>query len=918
MKKTFLIIDGFGILYRYHFIFMKRPLLNSKGQNVSSINGFLRTYFSLIKTYSADYVAIALDSSRKTFRNEIYSEYKANRESMPDDLRSQIPILYELIDALGITRIVLDNYEADDIVGTIAEKNKKENISTIIYSPDKDILQLVDNDVRVVFSNKDNELTEYDINIVKEKRGVYPNQIIDLLSLMGDTSDNIPGVKGVGEKTAIKLLEEYGSLDGIYNNIDSINGKLQEKLISEKDKAYMSYKLATIERNIENFNLDYREIEKNKINVSEVNRILDELELKQIREKINSYIMKDGSSKKDNDVKIKNDNNDEKKNDITISSAKDNKAKYYLIENETEFKNLIDDINNKKLVCIDFETTGLDVFNDRIIGISFSIKSNEAFYLDISGRTNIDIDKCLNLFFETIEKKDIKVIGHNLKYEYKMLKAIGKKIGNMYFDTMVAAYVLNSSRNRYNMDDLAISYLSYSTIKYDDITDNAKKTLLDVPLQEVVEYACEDADITFRLYECFLPLIESHNLKDLFFNIEMPLVEVLADMEFDGVYISSEKMEKLSSQYTKLLNETKDKIFKEANEEFNLQSPKQLEYILFTKMKIKPTKKTKTGYSTDEEVLRDLSKENKIAEYMLTYRKYSKLKNTYLDVFPTLVHKKTNRIHASFNQTVTATGRLSSSDPNLQNIPARGTEGKEIRNTFIAEDGNVLIAADYSQIELRLLAHFSKDSALVEAFNNNDDIHRKTAMKIYSVSKEHVTASMRNIAKIINFSIIYGKTAFGLSKELDIKRKEAEDFIKGYFETYSRVKPFCEEVVQKVKEEGIVKTMFGRSRDFSKTINSSNSMVRNEAERMALNTLIQGSAADMIKIAMILINREFKKHFKTAKIVMQVHDELVVEVANEEADSAMKVMKDIMENSVKANVPILVEINKGNSWGEIH
>ncbi|ACN85040.1 DNA polymerase I [Brachyspira hyodysenteriae] len=920
MKKTFLIIDAFGILYRYHFIFLKRPLLNSKGQNVSSINGFMRTYFSLINTYPAEYVAIALDSSRKTFRNEIYKEYKENRESMPDDLRSQIPILYNLIDALGISRIVLDNYEADDIVGTIAERNKKENIKTIIYSPDKDILQLVDDDVKVVASNKDNELMEYDAQAVKEKRGVYPNQIIDLLSLMGDASDNIPGVKGVGEKTALKLLEEYKSLDGIYENIDSIKGKIQEKLLESKDMAYMSYKLATIERNIEGFNLDYNEIASSKINIDEVNKILDELELKQIRDKINSYIY--GSSKKEDKVKISNDkinkDNDSKTEEAPILSAKDNKSSYYLIENETELENLLKDINSKKLVCIDFETTGLDTFKDTIIGISFAIKSNEAFYLDLSGRTKIDKDKCMNLVFDTLEKEDIKVIGHNLKYEYKMMRAIGKSIGNMYFDTMVAAYLINPTRGRYNMDDLAIAYLSYNTIKYADLTDNAKKTLLDAPLKDVVEYACEDADVTFRFYECFAPLLKTHNLEDLFFNIEMPLVSVLADMEFDGVYISSERMKALSDEYSSLLEKTKEKIYKEAGEEFNLQSPKQLEYILFDKMGIPPTKKTKTGFSTDEEVLTELSQKYKIAEYMLTYRKYAKLKNTYLDVFPTLINEKTGRIHASFNQTVTATGRLSSSEPNLQNIPVRGEEGREIRNTFIPEKGNLLIAADYSQIELRLLAHFSNDPTLVEAFKNNDDIHRKTAMKIYSVSKEHVTASMRNIAKIINFSIIYGKTAFGLSKELGIKRKEAEDFIKGYFSTYSRVKPFCEEVVEEVRNKGFVRTMCGRIRDLSKTINSSNAMARNEAERMALNTLIQGSAADMIKVAMVAIHKEFKNHLKTAKIVMQVHDELVVEVSEAEADKAMTIMKEIMEHSVKANVPIIVDIHKGNSWGEVH
>ncbi|TKZ29180.1 DNA polymerase, partial [Brachyspira catarrhinii] len=590
----------------------------------------------------------------------------------------------------------------DDIIGHIAEKNKKENIKTIIYSPDKDILQLVGKDVNVVASNKDNELIEYDAETVKEKRGVYPNQIIDLLALMGDASDNIPGVKGIGEKTAVKLLEEYETLDGIYKNIDSIQGKLQERLINDKDKAYMSYELATIKRNIDELNLDYKEIENNKIDIEKVNKILDDLELKQIREKINSYISnvsKEGSTKKQDKVKISGESkNEEKKNEIRITSAKESKANYYLIENETELKNLIDDIKSKKLVCVDFETTGLDTFKDKIIGISFAIKSKEAFYLDISERTKINIDSCLKLVFDTLAKEDIKIIGHNLKYEYKMLRAINKSFGNFYFDTMVAAYLINPTRSRYNMDDLAMSYLSYNTIKYGEITDGAKKTLLEVNLKEVVEYACEDADITFRLYECFAPLIESMELKDLFFNIEMPLIKVLGDMEFDGVYISSEKMKKLSEEYSLLLDKIQKNIFEEAKEEFNLQSPKQLEYILFNKLGLPPTKKTKTGFSTDEEVLSELSKKYKIAQDMMTYRKYAKLKNTYLDVFPTLVNKSTNRIHASFNQTVTATGRLSSSEPNLQNIPVRGDEGRDIRNTFIAENQN--ISLDYIQMHL--------------------------------------------------------------------------------------------------------------------------------------------------------------------------------------------------------------------------
>ncbi len=907
MKKTFLIIDAFGILYRYHFIFMKNPLLNSKGFNVSSINGFLRTYFSLVDTYNSDYVAIALDSSRKTFRNDIYAEYKENRSSMPDDLKAQIPVLYELMDALGIARIVVDNYEADDIIGMLASKNNENDIKTIIYSPDKDILQLVDDNVSVVTSTRDNDLVEYDTKLVKDKRGVYPNQIVDLLALMGDASDNIPGVRGVGEKTALKLLEEYGSMDGIYNNIDLIQGKLKDKLVEDKDNAYMSYKLATIEINVP-VEIDYSLFEKRINSYENVEKILGELELHQIRGKVNTYIKSTGFSGTLKEERVKTS---EKEYTVTDVS-------YYLIENDKELNNLLEEIKLRKLVSVDFETTGLSNFYDKIIGVSFCVKASEAFYLDLSGRSNINIEESIKKVFETLSNADIKIIGHNLKYEYKMLKAIGYEFGNMYFDTMIAAYVVNSTGYSFSMDNLALDYLSYRTIKYSDITDNAKKTLLDVDIKDVVNYACEDADITFRLYEYLLPIIAKLNLNKLFFNIEMPLVRVLAQIEINGVHISEDKFLSLSNEYSILLDSSQKSIYNEAGFEFNVQSPKQLSEVLFDKMGIKPIKKTQTGFSTDEEVLTILSQKYKIASYMLTYRKYAKLKNTYLDVLPTLVNKSTNRIHASFNQTGTSTGRLSSSEPNLQNIPIKGDAGRSIRNAFTPESGNVLIAADYSQIELRMLAHFSEDDNLVTAFNNNEDIHKKTAMKIYSVSEKHVTSTMRNVAKIINFSIIFGKTAFGLSKELNITRKEADEFIKSYFNTYSKVSPFCEKVVSEAQASGVVRTISGRLRNLSATINSRNAVVRNEANRMAVNTVIQGSAADLIKIAMIKIDSEFRKNFKTAKIVMQVHDELVIEVSKEEAEKVQDFVKLTMENALAFKVPILVEIHRGESWGDVH
>ena len=906
-NKRLLIIDAFGILYRYYFIFIKNPLTNSNGMNTSAIHGFMRTYFSLIETYPSDYIVVAVDSTKDTFRRKMYSEYKANRESMPDDLRAQIEPLYNLLDSMGITKIAHNEYEADDIIGTIAKANKKNNIDTLIYSPDKDIMQLVNDSTHIVSSSRENSLIEYDENGVFEKRGVAPNRIIDLLALMGDASDNIPGVKGVGEKTALKLLEEYDSLDGVYENIESISGKLKEKLIADKDNAYLSYKLATIELDMP-IDIDYEKYTIKKVDSDNVIKILDTLELNQVRKKILEYIDDPNKAKEMKEARVKTE---EKPNIITNVS-------YYRIENEIELDNMISEINSKKIVAVDFETTGLNVFQDKIIGIAFSYKENEAFYLDISGRTNIDCDKCLEKVFQLFASKDINIIGHNLKYEYQMLKSIGKSFSNIYFDTMIAAYLISSGKYKYSLDDLASEYLSYKMTKYKDITDKGKLTLLDVDINVVVAYACEDADMTFRLYKIFKPLLKQHNLENIFYKLELPLLIVLAEMEYKGVFIDKDKLNGMSEEYSKKLSDAMKNIYNLAGEEFNVQSPKQVANILFNKLGLPTIKKIQTGYSTDEAVLTELSKKHEIARHLLTYRKYAKLKNTYIDVLPTLIEEKTGRVHSSYNQTVTATGRLSSSEPNFQNIPIRDDDGKKIRGSFIPEKGNVLIAADYSQIELRLLAHFTADKNLVEAFNNNEDIHKRTAMKMYSVKEEHITNTMRSIAKVINFSIIYGKTAFGLSRELDISRKEAESFIKGYFSMYSDVKPYFDKVLDDVREKLEVRTMLDRRRDFTSTINNKNASIRNEAERMAINTVIQGSAADLIKIAMIDLNNKFKNDFKNASIIMQVHDELVVEVAENESEHAMEVVKDSMENAYKLTVPLLVDIVKGYSWGEIH
>lgn len=908
-KPRLLIIDAFSIIYKYHFIFIKNPLTNSKGVNISSIHGFVRTLLSLVQTYPSDYLVVAADASKHTFRKDMYAEYKANRESMPDDLRAQIDPLYKLVRSMGITILSNDKYEADDIIGTIAKVNEKNGIETLIYSPDKDIMQLVDDNTTIISSTRDNTLVEYDADGVFEKRGVNPNRIIDLLALMGDASDNIPGVKGVGEKTAIKLLKEFDSLEGVYENINSVQGKLKEKLTNDKDNAFLSYKLATIETAVP-IDIDYESYKPKKLaDSSDVIAMLDELELHQIRKKVLAYI--------DSPTELQDMNASKVKTSDTIATAAVTKTSYYLIENESELENMMSDIYNNKFVSIDFEATGLNVFEDKIIGISFCYKEAEAFYLDLSGKTNIDKDKCLASVLKMMSDKSVKIIGHNLKYEYQMLKSIGHKFDNIYFDTMLAAYLINSGRYRYSLDDLAKDYLSYKMISFAELTNKGKTPILDVALTELVEYACEDADITFRLYKTFEPELQKHNLEDIFYNLELPLLTVLAEMEYRGVHIDSDKLHAMSDVYSKKIDDVLEKIYSIAGREFNVQSPKQVSEVLFIEMELPVIKKTETGFSTDESVLTELALKHEIARHILAHRKYAKLKNTYIDVLPTLVSSKTGRIHSSYNQTVTATGRLSSSDPNMQNIPVRD-EGRDIREAFTPEAGNVLIAADYSQIELRLLAHFTGDKNLVSAFKDNQDIHKRTAMKLYSVKEEHVTRTMRDIAKVINFSIIYGKTAFGLSKELGISRKEADGFIKSYFSMYSDVKPYFDKLLEGARDKFEVRTMLNRKRSFVGTINSKSAAVRNEAERMAINTVIQGSAADLIKLAMIDIAKKFEQELETASLIMQVHDELVVEVSGSEADLAMDIVKSSMENAMQLDVPLLVDIKKGQSWGQIH
>lgn len=888
MKEPLYILDGYALIFRSYFAYKKFIKPNSKGINISALVGFYRSMFSFFKEFNPKYYIVALDSKGPTFRHEISSDYKATRKPAEPELVEQFPLIISMIEQLNIPSIALPGHEADDIIGTLATVCEKEGRECYIISGDKDLMQLISDKVFQLTSDGKGHYTKYDSNEVFETKGVYPNQIIDYLSLMGDAADNIPGVKGVGAKGAAKLLAEYGSLDKIYENIEAIKAKaLKSNLTNYKDAAYLSKLLvvldldAPIEREIEKFRLpdkDWvtieKDFEKQRINGSSLN------------------------------------STEPKKTEAP-------KGNYKVILLEDELEDLINRAIKAKIVAFDCETDSLDAIYANPVGFSISFVEKEAYYIPLKA------EGCECLSEEVVKKSLIKmfkecdIIGQNIKYDYKVLAKWGVLIDNIIFDTMVAAWILDSSLRSYSMDFLAESKLNYTTVSFKDVVPK-DGIFSDVHIDQATEYAAEDADITFRLYlDLKAELEKDEKLKKLFYEIEVPLIKILGNMEMEGVLLDGENLNNFSKELEESLNLCKKEIFEICGKEFNISSTKQLQEVLFEDRGLTPLKKTKTGYSTDTAVLEQLAKEDVVPEKIIEYRGLSKLKSTYADALPKLINSVTGRVHTHFLQTGTATGRLSSKDPNLQNIPVKDERGRKIRSAFIPKDGKIFLSADYSQIELVVLAHLSKDPGLVDAYKHGRDIHSQTASIINGVEIEDITPAMRRIAKTINFGVMYGMSAFRLSNELDIPRRDAADFINRYFTEFAGIKTFMDETLLSAEELGYVSTILGRKRVLP-GITSSNKMVKAGAQRAAVNSVVQGSAADIMKLAMLEINRRISTECPLSKMILQVHDEFIFEADHSELDSLKALVKESMEGAFKLIVPLTSSIETGTNWGDIH
>lgn len=927
--KRLYLIDAYAMIFRGYYAFIKNPRLTSKGLDTSAIFGFTNSLIELIKREKPSHLAVVFDVGKANVRTEDFAEYKANRAETPEAIKIAVPYIHQILETMHIPILGVEGYEADDVIGTIAVKAEKQNYDVFMVTPDKDFAQLVTDKIKIYKpASKGGDIEILGVKEVLEKYEIQdPKQVIDFLGMMGDAVDNIPGLEGVGEKTAKKFLQEFGSMENLLANTDKLKGKLKEKVEASAERGLLSKKLATIltdapiEFEHEKYHLEAPDFDKLK-------EIFEEIEFKRLY---------------DNLVKVFNQETvEEKVETVVVESIKEAPTDLfsYLEEENNAIKNTIDTtdhlyqyihtpkaqyilLNNllaQRAVCFDTETTSLEETEAELIGISFSYKKGLAYYVPISENQE-EAQKTLEIFRPFFEKEDIIKVAHNLKYDYKVLKNYDIEVKGAIFDTMIAHYLINPDM-KHGMDYLSEVYLNYTPISIESLIGKKGKnqgTLRSVSLEEQTNYAAEDADITFQLYEKFAPKLKEEALEDLFYKIEMPLMKVLAKMELAGISLDKKCLEKESAELENDLNSLEQKIYELSGEEFNLNSPKQLGEILFEKLQLDPkAKKTKTGqYATSEEVLQKLASKHDIIQYVLEYRTYQKLKSTYVDALPEQVNEKTGRIHTSFMQTVAATGRLASANPNLQNIPIRTLRGQQVRSAFVAEEGKKLISADYSQIELRLIAEISGEQNMIEAFQRGEDIHASTAAKLFKVPLEEVTKTQRSQAKTVNFGIIYGQGAFALSEQTGLSRTEAKQMIDAYFETYPRLKAYMNEQVLKARQDGFVETILGRKR-FLKDINSANFVVRGHAERNAVNAPIQGSAADIIKLAMIKIDQELQNQNLKTKMLLQVHDELIFEVPLEEIESAKELIKTQMENAYNTNVPLLTEVGLGDNWLEAH
>ena len=920
MAKLFL-IDAYALIYRSYYAFIKSPRINSKGLNTSAVMGFCNTLNEVLTKEKPTHIGVAFDHG-KTFRHDAFPEYKAQREETPEDIKLSVPLIKQVLEAMHIPILQVDGFEADDIIGTVATRFGADGIDTFMLTPDKDYGQLIGPNV---FMYRPRHGGGYEIlgeKEVGEKYGIpTPAQVIDLLALMGDSADNFPGCPGVGEKTAAKLINQFGSIDNMLQHTDEIKGKLREKVENAVEDIKMSKFLATIRTDVP-MQLDLDELKVEQPDETKLRAIFEELEFKTL---INKFLNKDESKPKtDNnqlDLFAENTTNesDEPKN-AKFESIKTTQYEYKLVENEEELRQLCDFFITKEFVSIDTETTSTDAISAELVGLSFSVEEKKAFYVAVPANYEEAL-KIVQIFKPLYESDKIMKIGQNIKYDYEVLTKYGVTLQGKMFDTMIAHYLIQPELH-HNMDYMAETLLGYQTIHIEELLGpkgKKQKNMRDLSSTDIYEYAAEDADITLRLKNVLEPRLKELGVEELFWNIEMPLVRVLADMELNGVCLDTEALQDTSKIFTERMKQYEQEIYKEAGEEFNISSPKQVGDILFGKLQImdKP-KKTKTGqYVTSEEVLQSLESKSPIVRNILNYRGMKKLLSTYIDALPKLINPRTGHIHTSFNQALTATGRLSSSDPNLQNIPVRTDDGKEIRKCFIPEDGCLFFSADYSQIELRIMAHLSEDENMMEAFREGHDIHRATAAKIWHVDIDKVTDAQRKKAKQANFGIIYGITTYGLAQRMDIPNSEAKELIEGYFRTFPKVQAYMEQAKEEARDKGYAETLFHRRR-YLADINSRNATVRGFAERNAINAPIQGTEADIIKVAMVRIWERFKKEGIRSKMILQVHDELNFSVYPEEREQVERIVIEEMQNAYPLNVPLTADAGWGKNWLEAH
>ena len=952
MKKLFL-LDAYALIYRAYYGFINRPLINSKGNNTSAIFGFVKTLEEVLKKENPDFIAVAFDVHGPTFRHEAFPEYKAQREETPDGIKFAVPVIKQILAAYNIPVLGCEGYEADDIIGTLATLAQGvSDLETYMMTPDKDYGQLVKGNVRMYKPRHDGGYDILGEEDIKQKYGIQDTrQVIDLLGLMGDSSDNFPGCPGVGEKTAVKLINEFGSIDNLLAHTDQLKGAMKTKVESHVEDIKMSHFLATIKTDVPGLTLDLDKLKKQEPNFDALQEIFEEHELRSLikgKEKAHSPIPpKETKQTGQLDMfaptpspTLPSENNNGKpqildlfanadtdnSNNSILSDYKSIGAKYQMVDTEDDMKDLATKLLSAKEFALDTETASWDE-NDKsvdpmkaeLVGLSFAIKENEGYYVPIPAERDKAL-AILNIFAQAYKNNEILKIGHNIKYDMIVLSHYGIEVGGPLFDTMIADYVLFPDRP-HKMDSIAESYLKYKTIHYEDVvgTGRQQKTMRDIPPVNVVNYASEDADVTLKLKHILEKEVAERGLTKLFEEIEMPLIRVLMRMETYGARIDTAALKETSTLFTEKMVEIEQEIHQIAGTELNISSPKQIGELLFDKLKlVEKAKKTKRGqYVTDEATLQALKGKHKVVGMILDYRGYKKLLSTYIDALPLLINQRTGHIHTSYNQAVTSTGRLSSSNPNLQNIPIRDENGKEVRKAFIPDEGELFFSADYSQIELRLMAHMSQDPTMIADFNSGHDIHQATAAKIFKCPIEDVTSDMRRKAKTANFGIIYGISAFGLAERMEVSRTEAKNLIDEYFQTYPGVKKYMEESVEKARKLKYTETLFGRQCQVT-GIDEHNAVVRGYAERNAINAPIQGTAADIIKIAMIRIDRRIQEEGLRSKMILQVHDELNFSVVPEEKDRIEELVRTEMEHATQLSVPLIVDCGWGSNWLEAH